>query len=376
MKDRALKINEKLKKLGTAAFYTGLVCELIVSPSGFASGGFMNQGIIFIGLAALFLAAVLAMDIKKDLFLYGAVLGFSGVFMLITGSALMLRLGLVLLAGRKEDAGKVMKLYFYGTALLTAYLLIRALTGLGGDIYVVDHFRHSEERRFMFGYLHPNAFSFFWFRLFIMWIYIYGLKTKKAFLALGAAVFAIPFVLASSKMGIAIFVYILAGVIFLRLDKNEKHVMIYHRAQQFIAAAVILFIFSFLFIPYPENNTGRIENAWDALNEVTTGRFELARDALKANEIKLLGNRAVEEATEVGYVNSLIREGVIFMALYLVLAAFRWDKAVKRKENGTALLITGFMLYSVAEAFIPYFNKNGVFITMLGVSEKDEKDKD
>ena len=41
-----------------------------------------------------------------------------------------------------------------------------------------------------------------------------------------------------------------------------------------------------------------------------------------------------------------------------------------------ALLITGFMLYSVAEAFIPYFNKNGVFITMLGVSGKDEKDKD
>ena len=74
--------------------------------------------------------------------------------------------------------------------------------------------------------------------------------------------------------------------------------------------------------------------------------------------------------------NSLLREGILFMAVYLLLAFLRWNSSVKKKENGTALLITGFMLYSVAEAFIPYFNKNGLFITMLGVSEKDEKDKD
>jgi NADH:ubiquinone oxidoreductase subunit 6 (subunit J) len=178
-------------------------------------------------------------------------------------------------------------------------------------------------------------------------------------------------------MGIAIFVYILAGVIFLRLDKNEVHRKLYHRFQQFVAAAVILFIISFLFIPYPENNMGKVENAWDAVNEITTGRFEAARDALKENEIKLLGNRDVTEATEVGYVNSLLREGVIFMFIYILAAFISWDRAVKRKEHQTSLLITGFMLYSVAEAFIPYFNKNGVFIAMLGESEKnEEKDKD
>ncbi|MCR5119588.1 MAG: hypothetical protein K6B44_08225 [Lachnospiraceae bacterium] len=376
MKGKSFKINDILKNSGKAAFYTGLVCELLVSPSGFASGGFMNQALIFLGIAALFVAALTELDFKKDLLLYAAVFAFSGVFLLVSGSALVLRLGLVLLAGRRQDAGKVMKLYFYGTVLLSVYILIRALCGLGGDIYVVDNFRHVKERRFMFGFLHPNAFSFFWFRLFIMWIYLYGLRVKAGFLAIASVVFAVPFILASSKMGIAIFLYILAGVVFLRLDKNEKHVRIYHRAQQLIAAAVILFILSFLFIPYPENHTGKVENVWDALNEVTTGRFEIARDALKSNSIELLGDRSVEEATEVGYVNSLLREGILFMAVYLLLAFLRWNSSVKKKENGTALLITGFMLYSVAEAFIPYFNKNGLFITMLGVSEKDEKDKD
>ncbi|MCR4586643.1 MAG: hypothetical protein K5686_13080 [Lachnospiraceae bacterium] len=376
MKDRSEKTEKTLKKLKSGAFYLGLVCELLVSPSGFASLGLTNQILIAAGIALLLLAAVLDMDIKKDLPLYSAVFAFSGIFLLLTHSALMLRLSLVLLAGRDECAEKVMKLYFYGTALLTAGILIRALAGVGGEIFVVDNFRHTQERRFMFGFVHPNAFSFFWFRLFIMWIYLYGMKIKGRFLGLGAVVFALPFVLASSKMGIAIFVYILAGVIFLRLDKNEKHRLVYHRAQQFIAAAVILFILSFLFIPYPENHAGKVENAWDALNEITTGRFEIARDALKSNEIKLFGNRTVEEATEVGYVNTLLREGVIFTALYLLLVFLRWMGAVKKKENETSLLICGFMLYSVAEAFIPYFNKNGVFITMLGVSGKDEKDKD
>ena len=114
MKDKGVKIKETVKKLKTAAFYGGLVCELLVSPSGFASGGFMNQALIFIGIALMFFAAVAELDIKKDLLLYAAVFAFSGVFLLLTSSALMLRLGLVLLAGRREDAGKVMKLY--GTA--------------------------------------------------------------------------------------------------------------------------------------------------------------------------------------------------------------------------------------------------------------------
>lgn len=371
------KIKETAQRFKRPAFYIGLICELLVSPSGFASGGFMNQTLIFAGIVFFLYAAIVDMDLKKDIPLYAAVFAFSGIFLLFTRSALMLRLGLVLLAGKREDAGKVMKLYFYGTAALTLYILIRAVLGFGGDIYISDYFRHSEERRFMFGYLHPNAFSFFWFRLFIMWVYLYGLKIKRVFLALGAVIFVIPFILSSSKMGIAIFVYILAGVIFLRLDKNEKHRKLYHRFQQFIAAAVILFIISFLFIPYPENNMGKVENAWDAVNEITTGRFEFARDALKENEIKLFGNRSVTEATEVGYVNSLIREGVIFMIIYILAVFIRWDGSVKKNEHETSLLITGFMLYSVAEAFIPYFNKNGVFIAMLGESGKyEEKDKD
>ena len=83
-----------------------------------------------------------------------------------------------------------------------------------------------------------------------------------------------------------------------------------------------------------------------------------------------------EAVSEIGFVDSLYREGVVFVAAYCVLLFVMLYKLYKQKDKYGMFLLLCFTFYTIAESFLPYANKNGVWILLIGGMTLLKKEKD
>ena len=98
-------------------FILGILCELVVSFSGYLGGGYHEEIIILLGMVLFSVKILMTMNLKKDwpIFLVTGIYGL--LCFKFQGSALVLRLILIILAGRDQDAKKISKIFFYGTLI-------------------------------------------------------------------------------------------------------------------------------------------------------------------------------------------------------------------------------------------------------------------
>ncbi|MBO6207221.1 MAG: hypothetical protein J6O73_09790 [Lachnospiraceae bacterium] len=353
------------EKAATVLFWIGLCCELLVSPSGFAFGGYHEPWIIVAGMLCFSASILCSMDWKKDWWLC-ALLGVYGLVCYhFQHSALILRLALILLAGRGQDRKKVMTCFFFGTVGILLLTFVLAALGLHNALVTEDWYRHGIEKRISLGFFHPNGFSFFWMRAFVMGLYLYAGRMKAWMFAAVAVVVAVPFVLVESKMGLAAFVMIFAAALFLRFWKDEKAEKIFYIAGNILMAAELLLIYTLGIFPYPEHSMGTENTYWDVMNTVTTGRLAHAREAFLSTPVKLFGYREVEQATEIGFVNAFFHEGLLFVIIYVVILFWLFRRLYRERDRMGMLLVLAFTFYALAEAYLPYFNKNGIWLLMI-----------
>ena len=121
-------MNELRKKLAGPLFWAGLVCELIVSPSGFLIGGYHEPWIIVAGMVCFSLSLLCSMDLKRDWKVFIPLFAYAMLCYHVQHSALILRICLILLAGREQDRKAVIRFFFFGTAATLLLGLVLAFT--------------------------------------------------------------------------------------------------------------------------------------------------------------------------------------------------------------------------------------------------------
>ncbi len=363
-----------LKKISDTAFITGVICEILVMPSGYAGLDLKQKYIILIGMAAFVLSLLISMDIKKDWKIFIPVFAFGLICYYFQHSALMLRLGLLILAGRTQDRDRIIKFFFFGTAAWIVILLLLSFTGTV-SLYSVQAFRHSDdELRFTFGFLHPNGFAFFWIRLVVMGLYLYGRKMKAPIRAAVYIAGMIPLFMAMTKAGLAAYTVFCIMSLYLAADKDEERsCRLMYRAGGAVMILELLLIFTLGIIPYPQENVGDPQNTWDRVNELTTGRLQKARDILTSEVPPLFGQRSTESFNEIGLVDSLYREGVLFVAAYVVMLLLLFHRLYKKADRYGMFLLLCFTFYTIAESYLPYANKNVVWLLFIYTAEKSAK---
>lgn len=367
------------KKISDIAFITGVLCEILVMPSGFVELYYGQKYIILLGMAAFALSLLLSMDIKWDWKILIPVFCFGLLCYYFQRSALMLRLGLIIMAGRTQDKRKIIKFFFFGTAAWMLLAFVLSFFGMSGPLYLQLAFRHWEgEVRWCFGFLNPNGYAFFQIKLLIMGLYLYGDKMKLWVRGLIFAVGLIPLIMAVTKAGLAAYVVFNAAALYLAYSKdNEKQLKTLWYGGLAMMAFEMLLIFTLGIFPYPEENVGQLHNYWDLMNQITTGRLSNAREVLQNNVPPLMGSVGGQEAiSEIGFVDSLYREGVVFVAAYCVLLFVLLYRLYKQKDRYGMFVLLCFTFYTVAESFLPYANKNGVWLLLIGEALLLKKEKD
>lgn len=353
--------------IGKIAFWAGILCELIVSVSGYAFGGYHEPMIIVMGMLFFSISICTRLELKKNwlLYLICAVVGLGYYY--LQSSALILRILLILLAGRERKAGPVIKFFFWGTLGIMIYTAVLALLGFHNTVSLTQHFRHEEETRYCFGFYHPNGFAFFLFRTLVLGLYTYGKRLKLWMMAVVAAASMILFWLAGSKMGMTAAVCVLVAfwlVRYLKTDQAQKY--FYFLGNSLMALEVLFLMFSMVcFVPSADIAVAG-EGFWQILNELTTGRLFFIHKTFLDYPIPLWGYQDFMEATEVGFVNAMYNQGLIFLLVYLVALFYLFYRMYRKKDMPALVLILGFTLYAMAEAFLPYFNKNGIWMLYVG----------
>lgn len=358
----------KIERLAEIFFWFGMFCELVVSFSGYAYGGYKEPIIIVLGMACFCVKILLTAHWKRDLAFF-FLLGLYGVACYhFQNSALILRIALILLAGRDMNREKVVKLFFWGTLTVVLVTGILSVLGMHNELYMDGLFRNETERRFCFGFFHPNGFSFFVFRLLAFGLYLYGkqLRLWQSTIIFGATFFLI--LLSNSKMGIAITLACFIGYCFIKYYKGEnRNRIVYYCGNTLFLLELILIMISgfFMKVSYAEMH---VENAGlRFLNEMTSGRLAYVSKTFHEYRPTFFGYRDFMEATEVGFVNTLYNEGILFFVLYLIILFWIYRRLYCDNNAWGMLLVLGFSAYSFAEAFIPYVNKNGVWFMLIGI---------
>ncbi len=356
------------KKISNYAFIAGLICEIFVMPSGYTLLYLGYKYVTLLGMVCFALSLLLSMDLKRDIKIFIPVFGFGLVCYYFQGSALMLRLALIILAGRTQERDKVIKSFFFGTAAWIAVIFLLALLGVKGSVFTEGAFRHSaDELRFTFGFMHPNGFAFFWIKLAVMGMYLYGGRMKPWIACTVYAAGLIPLIMAMTKAGIAAYMFFALICLYLNADKDKdrsRKLLYYGGGGTMIA--LMLFIFTLGIVPYPQEHVGEIHNAWDAANELTTGRLQKARDVLTQNTPALFGSKGIDAVNEIGFVDALYRQGIVFVAAYCVLLFVLLYRFNKENDTRAMFMLLCFTFYVIAESYLPLANKNAVWLLMLG----------
>lgn len=353
--------------IGNITFWAGILCELIVSVSGYAFGGYHEPVIIVLGMLFFCLSICSQLELKKNWKLYLICAAVGMLYYYLHSSALILRILLILLAGRKQKAGQVIKVFFWGTLVIMIYTAVLSLLGLHNAVSLTQHFRHEEETRYCFGFYHPNGFAFFLFRTLVLGLYTYGGRIKLWMMAAVAAVSGVFFWMAGSKMGLAAAFCVIVAFWIVRYFRTDRAKMNFYILGSVLMALEVLFVMGSMiwFAPSAEYDlTG--EGLWQVFNELTTGRLFFIHKTFVNYPVPLWGYKGFMEATEVGFVNALYNQGLIFLLVYLAALFYLFYKMYQKKDMPALVLILGFTLYALSEAFLPYFNKNGIWMLFIG----------
>ena len=271
-------------------FWMAVVCELVVSFSGYAFGGYKEPWIIILGLGFSGLSILFSMDLKQEWKIL-AICGFVGLgFYWLQKTALILRIIMLLLAGRYANRRKVIGFFFWGTLTGMLYAGILAALGMHNSLSITQLFRQEVETRYCFGFYHPNGFSLFFFRMIAMGLYVYGEKMKNWLLAMVGIISLAIMALGASKAGIATLFLTFAGFFVIRIWKKEGWEKRLAITGAVLMVVEILFILgSMIWFCPSETIYGEGQGFWQLFNEITTGRLYKIHETFIQYPIPLWG---------------------------------------------------------------------------------------
>ena len=357
-----------LYQLGQILFYIGLVLELLIVFAD--KSAYINpwEGQLFRITFLLFLGKICLTSFSFREWLW--ILFFliiAGTCYLFSGRDEAVRLVVFCASFKNVDLRKSLQLAFFVTLSGCLLLVLLALTGIFGQMYIVD--AGDRGIRYTFGLGHPNAFFCMFWVLVTLGIYLYWRKMKLWMYGLLLAAGLILFLPTDSRTGVLILVFTLAFSLFLTYGRKA-------RDSKWLYIAGILLFFGCVglsiwiacyepyegpFYPYDRFFTGRITS----MNTLEGGGGILRNWRLfsRPENIKYF---------DMGYVRLFYWYGIIPGALYVLLYAMLMWQCYKKKNYMGFMMVLSFALYTMLEAhFISVYLGRNYALFLLGAYWSD-----
>lgn len=352
----------KLAGIGQFCFYAGLVLELLIVIID--KSAYINpvEGQLFRITFILFLIKVCCtkFSLKEWLWLLVFLL-LAGICYMFSGRDEAVRLVVFCAAFKNIDLKKSLKYTFWITLSGCILLVVLAVTGLFGNMYIVDE--GDRGIRYCFGLGHPNAFLLYVLGFGHTGIYLYWEKMKSWIYALIFLAGIWLYFLTNSRTGIIILLFSLLLSLFLAYGKNIRN------SRWVYIAGIAAFLFCVgmsvwmayyepyegPFYPYDRFFTGRITS----MNTLEGGGGIL-------RNWSLFSRPENTKYFDMGYVRLFYWYGIIPGAVYVILYAMLIWQCYKKKNYMGFMMVLSFALYTMLEAhFISvYLGRNyALFLT-------------
>lgn len=254
----------------------------------------------------------------------------------------VIKIVLILATIKERNIRKIIKCSFYVCFILTFMTIISSLIFDIGKVYIIKDFgRDDLETRFCFGFNHPNQFHNTITYLIITYMYIKNDKLKINNIAILSVINIIAYIFSASRTGLLItFVAIIVNTIFYNMRTTKDNVL--SKLIQCIYIGIIAFQVIIVML------YGEIDFL-DKLNDILNNRIMVAHRYYANYGISAFGSIVKEGAFELGYVNSLIKLGVIPVTLLIIAQMVLIKRYMINKEYKKVALIMVLTLYSFAE---------------------------
>lgn len=246
---------ENRKKISEVLFYIALTIELLVMIVEKSNLPFYLESYVF---RVTFLLTIMAALLKerniRQWLVVIAVFAFTFLCYRLSGKNDLLRVAAFIMAARDIDTIKAMKYAFYISAAGFVIITLLSVSGILGEVVLVEDFGRGSatERRFVFGFGHPNTLLGSVFAILLMWLWIYGKKSSilshafVSFFAISAAI------ITKSRTGLAVIVITLVLAYILRLFNGlsgVKHLYVLEG----VFSPILCMVFAVLAAGFAEN---------------------------------------------------------------------------------------------------------------------------
>ena len=357
------KLYDKLHPLAQACFYLGLFLELLIvliDKSAFTNpilGQMFRVTFVLFGLKL-----VCSRYSPKEwlwIIFFGLI---AGLCYLFSDRDEAVRLVVFCAAFQDVDLKKALKFTFWFTLAGCLLLVCLSLTGIFGNLYIVDE--GDRGIRYCFGLGHPNAFYCMFWVLVTLGIYLYYEKMRLLYYVLLAALGLVLYVPTNSRTGILILLFTL-GVSALLSRKKElgekKWPYLLGIAGMLLCAGLSVWIACYEpyqgpFYPYDRFFTGRI---------TTMNTLEGGGGVLR--NWRLFSTPENVKYFDMGYVRLFYWYGVIPGTVFLVMYARTIWECRKRRDPMGLVMLTAFALYTLLEAhFISVYLGRNYALFLMG----------
>ncbi|MEG1847575.1 MAG: hypothetical protein RR238_03815 [Lachnospiraceae bacterium] len=356
-------VNDKLRKLGTTAYYMALAIELaivLIDKSAFTNP---IEGRLFqVTFVLLVLKIMMTQYTTKEwITMIGfAILGAISYF--ATERNDIIRIVVFVAATKGISLRNMLKIVFYTILSGTVLLMVLSLMGVLGEVSVTAPYRGDlVETRYTLGLGHPNALHCMIWSLVILGIYLYFDQLKwYAYLLLFLGNIGL-FLLTDSKTGVIITTLtILAAACLYAFPKLQRFKWIY-----LLGALAVLGCF---FISLVASKYGYRPGPLMGIDQYVTGRI---RWSYYYGGIPFWSLFSVPDNNiyfDMGLMRLFYWYGIVPGVTYLVVHLLMIRDCSREKDSMALLVIVMFSIYTVFEAHAVsvYILRNYVILLLAG----------
>ncbi len=369
--------DDNRKKIVNCLFYVALTIELILMIVEKSELEFSLESYVFRVTFLLTLLAVLIMKHDyREWILIVVFLGIAGFCYVHSGKNDLLRLCTFLMAARDIDLRKAMKYCFYVCLVGFGLIALLSVVGVLGDIsLVMDYGRENpEEKRYVFGFGHPNTLFGSVYALLLMWLWLYGETSKWWQYILVVVSSGAVVLLSQSRTGllIVLLTVIIAAIFKLWPGASEKR-------NVYVWGALLSTVLSVVLSVLAAWKAARVYvdkvMSWDfwAFEEIINYRISNLfygsenRDGVLYGW-KLFAGHGTDSYFDIGWARLFYWYGIVPTTVIVLCVLAVVYVSWKKRDIWTLVLVISLSIYTLAEAtFVTRYLGRDFFLVIAGV---------
>ncbi len=371
--------DENRKKTGNILFYIALTIELLLMIIEKSELPFPYESYVFrvTFLITLVAALVMKRSVKEWVFV-ALTLVFTGFCYVYSGKNDLLRFSTFVIAARDIDLKKAMKYSFYMSAAGFLVIALLSVFGILGNIYSVADFGRgiADEKRYVFGFGHPNTLFGCIYALILMWLWIYGCEAGIVQYAVLILLSIIASVITRSRTGVAVLAVTLVLAVILRLFPKLKDVRAMYILES-IVSPVLCLVTAVMAAGYSEgayvgSKIFRISETYWRIdgklnNRISNLYYEVEDHGGILSNWKLFAGHGADSYFDMGWVRLFYWYGIIptlFIAAVIAAIIF---VCYKKRDLMSLVILCSLSIYTIVEAtFVSRYIGRNFFLLITG----------